>query len=85
MNIWIYRKLKLYKLQKQRINYIVSSALKSSNTYKKKGTPISEIFQYLFLLIFSNRSMYMNLLTGRNIPPFAKDTVYRFIKMIQIN
>ena len=27
----------------------------------------------------------MNLLTGRNIPPFAKDTVYRFIKMIQIN
>lgn len=85
MNIWIYRKLKLYKFQKQRINYIVSSALKSSNAYKKKGTPISEIFQYLFLLIFSNRSMYMNLLTGRNIPPFAKDTVYRFIKMIQIN
>ena len=63
----------------------VSSALKASNAYKKKGVPIMEIFQYLFLLIFSNRSMYMNLSTGRNTPDFAKDTVYRFMKMIQIN
>lgn len=44
-----------------------------------------EIFQYLFLLIFSNRSMYMNLISGRNTPAFAKDTVYRFMKMVQIN
>ena len=63
----------------------ISSALKASNAYKKKGTPVTEIFQYLFLLIFSNRSMYMNLITGRNTPDFAKDTVYRFMKMIQIN
>ena len=63
----------------------LSSVLKAANAYKKKGTPASEIFQYLFLLIFSNRSMYMNLLTGRNTPDFAKDTVYRFMKMIQIN
>ena len=27
----------------------------------------------------------MDLLTGRNTPGFAKDTVYRFMKMIQIN
>ena len=63
----------------------VSSALKSANAYKKKGISVMEIFQYLFLLIFSNRSMYMNLITGRNTPAFAKDTVYRFMKMIQIN
>ena len=63
----------------------ISSALKASNAYKKKGIPVTEIFQYLFLLIFSNRSMYMNLITGRNTPSFAKDTVYRFMKMIQIN
>ena len=63
----------------------ISSALKASNAYKKKGIPVSEIFQYLFLLIFSNRSMYMNLITGRNTPAFSKDTVYRFMKMIQIN
>lgn len=63
----------------------ISSALKASNAYKKKGTPVIEIFQYMFLLIFSNRSMYMNLITGRNTPSFAKDAVYRFMKMIQIN
>lgn len=63
----------------------ISSALKASNAYKKKGIPVIEIFQYLFLLIFSNRSMYMNLITGRNTPNFAKDVVYRFMKMSQIN
>ena len=63
----------------------VSSALKASNAYKKKGIPAMEIFQYLFLLIFSNRSMYMNLITGRNTPDFAKDTVYRFMKMVPTN
>ena len=63
----------------------ISSALKASNAYKKNGIPVIEVFQYLFLLIFSNRSMYMSLLTGRNTPGFAKDTVYRFMKMLQIN
>ena len=63
----------------------VSSALKVFHAYKKKGIPVTEIFQYLFLLIFSNRNMYMNLITGRNTPGFAKDTVYRFMKMVQIN
>lgn len=63
----------------------LSSALKTANAYKKKGTPAAEIFQYLFLLIFSNRSMYMDLLTGKGTPAFAKDTAYRFMKMLQIN
>ncbi len=27
----------------------------------------------------------MNLLTGKNTPSFAKDTVYRFMKMLRIN
>lgn len=63
----------------------ISSALKAANAYKSKGIPVIEIYQYLFLLIFSNRSMYMSMLTGRNIPNFAKDTVYRFMKMIHIN
>ena len=63
----------------------VTSALKASGAYHKKGTPVTQIFQYLFLLIFSNRSMYMNLLSGRNTPSFAKDTVCRFMKSTQIN
>ena len=57
----------------------VSSALKAANAYKKKGVPVMEIFLYMFLLIFSNRSMYMNFISGRNTPAFAKDTVYRFM------
>ena len=63
----------------------LSSALKAANAYKKKGTSATLIFQYLFVLIFSNRSMYMNLLIGNNTPAFSKDTVYRFMKMLQIN
>ena len=27
----------------------------------------------------------MNLISGRNTPAFTKDTVYRFMKMLQIN
>lgn len=63
----------------------LSSTLKAANAYKKKGISVTLIFQYLFLLIFSNRSMYMNLLIGKDTPDFAKDTVYRFMKMLQIN
>ena len=67
------------------MRFHISSVLKAANAYKKKGIPVVEVFQYLFLLIFSNRSMYMSLITGRNTPGFAKDTVYRFMKMLQIN
>ena len=67
------------------MRFRISSALKAANAYTKKGIPVVEVFQYLFLLIFSNRSMYMSLITGRNTPGFAKDTVYRFMKMLQIN
>ena len=67
------------------LRFHISSDLKESNAYKKRGIPVIKIFQYMFLLIFSNRSMYMSLLTGKNTPDFAKDTVYRFMKMVQIN
>lgn len=63
----------------------VSPALKATNAYKKKGFPVVSVFRYLFLLIFSNRSMYTNLMLGRNLPQFCKDTAYRFMKMGCIN
>ena len=65
--------------------YKVTAALKVSNAYKSKGIPIIQIFQYLFSLIFTNRSMYMNMLMGTNQAGFGKDTVYRFINSIHIN
>lgn len=57
--------------------FYISSALRASNAYKKRGIPVVEVFQYLFLLIFSNKSMYMSLITGRIPLGFAKDTVYK--------
>lgn len=66
-------------------NYKVSSILKASNAYKTKGIPIINLFQYLFSLIFANRSMYMNMLTGKHNENFAKDTVYRFLNSTSIN
>lgn len=66
-------------------NYKVSSILKASNAYKNKGIPLIALFQYLFGLIFANRSMYMNMLTGKHNESFAKDTVYRFLNSTSIN
>ena len=33
----------------------ISSALKADNAYKRKGTPVTEIFQYMFLLVFISK------------------------------
>ena len=65
--------------------YRVASVLKAANAYKAKGIPVISIFFYLFSLIFDNRSMYMDILTGKNEKDFAKDTAYRFMKSININ
>lgn len=61
----------------------VSSALKSSNAVKIKGFAVIEIFQYLFMLVFSHRSIYMDM--KRESAPFANDTVYRFLNFGCIN
>lgn len=62
----------------------VSSALKAANAYKSKGTPVIDVFRYLFMLVFSNSTMYLDRLNGKEIP-FGKDTVYRFMKQTNIN
>ena len=73
------------KIQSFFKRFHVASALKAANAYKKKGFSVISVFQYLFLLVFSNRSMYMNLLLGKNLPGVCRDTVYRFMKMNCIN
>ena len=65
--------------------YKISLVLRSSNAYKQKGVPVAALFQYLFTLIFLNRSMYMNMLTGKHVEGFAKDTIYRFLNSFSIN
>ena len=73
------------KMRKFFTKFHVASALKAANAYKQKGVSVSQVFQYLVILIFSNRSMYMDMVTGRNAPGFKKDTVYRFMKSLHIN
>ena len=63
----------------------VVSALKSSNAYKEKGFAVSLLFQYLFRLIFSHQSMYMDSKTGKSMRDFSSDTAYRFQNTIHIN
>lgn len=63
----------------------VASALKAANAHKHRGIPVFQVFQYLFLLVFSNRSMYMSFLTGKPVPSFGKDTVYRFLNSTHVN
>lgn len=65
--------------------YKISSILKASNAYKSKGVSVVELFRYLFALVFANRTMYMNMLTGKHTEKFSKDTVYRFLNSSSIN
>ena len=61
----------------------VSSVLKSSNAVKIKGFAVIEIFQYIFMLVFAHRSIYMDM--KKDTGTFAKDTVYRFLNSARIN
>lgn len=65
--------------------FLVTSALKSANAYKEKGFSVKDIFQYIFCLIFSHQSMYMDSKTGKSMREFASDTVYRFQNAVCIN
>lgn len=44
-----------------------------------------EIFKYLFSLMFSDRSMYMQIRTNRFDEGFSKNTVYRLLNNVKIH
>jgi len=58
--------------------YHVGVHLKCSNIFKLKGFSVVAVFAYLIQAVFTNRSLYMSYLTGRNYLDFSKDTIYRF-------
>jgi hypothetical protein len=62
-----------------------SKALKKANAYKSKETPVLQIFTYLLQLVYTKKSMYMNLLNGTHKAGFAKDAVYRLLNSPFIN
>jgi len=65
--------------------YRISQHLKNSNAYKSKGVPIVQVFMYIMQLVFTKKSMYMNILNGTNVPCFGKDVIYRLLNSTYIN
>ncbi len=63
----------------------VSRMLKEANAYKSKGVPAVQVFLYLVQLVFTKKSMYMNMMNGTHTGHFAKDVVYRFLNATFIN
>lgn len=63
----------------------VGRFLKKANAYKTKGIPVIRIFIYLIELVFTKKSMYMNMLNGSFEAGFGKDVVYRFLNSTHIN
>ena len=66
-------------------DYGVAGLLRACRGEKQKGASAFRIFQYLLCLVFSDRSMYMQLVTGRFVEAFCKNTVYRFLGTAKTN
>lgn len=63
----------------------IGKLLFKCNAGKLKGIPVVDVFRYLFCLIFSDRSMYMQQKTGVFEAGFCKNTVYRFLNSTKTN
>ena len=66
-------------------DYKVRNLLKACCAEKQKGHSAFEIFRYLLCLVFCDRSMYMQIMTGRYSEAFGKNTVYRFLNSVRTN
>ena len=62
----------------------VGDILRKCNAYREKGIPVITVFLYLFQLVFRNRSMYLDMQSGK-APDFCKDTIYRLKNSVHIN
>ena len=65
--------------------YKISKLLRICRAEKEKGVPALDIFRFLFCLVFSDRSMYMQIKTGNFKASFSKNTVYRFLCSTKTN
>lgn len=64
------------RIQKFFRRYQISGILKKCNAYKEQGFSVVTLIQYLFCLVFRNRSMFLDM-QSEKAPEFKKDTVYR--------
>ena len=66
-------------------NYEIGKLLRKCGAGKEKGIAIVQIFRYLLCLMFSDRSMYMQIATDRFQEDYSKNTVYRFLNNSRAN
>lgn len=66
-------------------DFAIGKALLKANAYKSKGTPVVKVFTYLLQLVYTKKSMHMNILNGTHDADFSKDVVYRFLNSASIN
>ncbi|MCI9357085.1 MAG: transposase [Lachnospiraceae bacterium] len=55
------------------------------NAGKEKGIPVMDVFRFLFCMMFSDRSFYMQMKTGTFGERFSKNTIYRFLNNARTN
>ena len=65
--------------------YGIGKLLLKCGAGKEKGICIVALFRYLMCLMFSDRSMYMQIATGRFTEGYSKNTVYRFLNSCKTN
>lgn len=62
----------------------LSDILRKNNAYKQQGVSVIAIVSYLFCLVFRNRSMVLDMQSGK-ARTFGKGIVYRFKSTSHIN
>ena len=60
-------------LKKFFADYGIRSLLKACRAEKQKGHSAFEIFRYLLCLVFCDRSMYMQIMTGLSVSELRED------------
>ena len=65
--------------------YGIGKLLLKCGAGKEKGISVVALFRYLMCLMFSDRSMYMQIATGRFTEGYSKNTVYRFLNSCKTN
>ena len=66
------------------VSFNIGSLLKKVGAYKTKGIPAVTVFQELFTLVFTHKSLFQALRSD-GTDKIAKDTFYRFLNSCNIN
>ena len=66
------------------VSFNIGALLKKVGAYKTKGIPAVTVFQRLFALVFTHKSLFQALRSDET-GKIAKDTFYRFLNSCRIN